>query len=55
VALAQAGKIKHSLVRVPFDDINKNLELLRDGDIIGRAVVTFGEPGEARLKKDMAA
>lgn len=43
MALAQAGKIKHSIKRVRFEDINENLELMRDGDIIGRAVVTFGE------------
>lgn len=43
MALAQAGKIKHSLKRVRFEDINENLELLRAGDIVGRAVVTFGE------------
>jgi propanol-preferring alcohol dehydrogenase len=55
VALAQAGKIKHSLVRIPFEDINKNLELLRDGDIIGRAVVTYGEAAEARRTKGMVA
>jgi alcohol dehydrogenase, propanol-preferring len=54
VALAQAGKIKHSLVRVPFEDINKHLELLRDGDIVGRAVVTFGEGANAR-KNGMVA
>jgi propanol-preferring alcohol dehydrogenase len=41
VALAQQGKIKHTLKTVRFDDINENLERLRDGDIIGRAVVTF--------------
>ena len=55
MALAQAGKIKHSLVRVQFEDINKSLELLRDGDIVGRAVVTFGESAEARRKKGMVA
>jgi propanol-preferring alcohol dehydrogenase len=41
VALAQQGKIKHTLKKVRLEDINENLELLRDGDIIGRAVVTF--------------
>jgi alcohol dehydrogenase, propanol-preferring len=55
VALAQAGKIKHSLVRVPFEDINKNLKMLRDGDIVGRAVVTFGKSAEARREKETAA
>lgn len=42
LAFAQAGKIKHAIKRVRFEDINENLELLRDGDIVGRAVVTFG-------------
>jgi alcohol dehydrogenase, propanol-preferring len=41
VALAQQGKIKHTLKHVRFDDVNENLARLRDGDIIGRAVVTF--------------
>jgi propanol-preferring alcohol dehydrogenase len=41
VALAQQGKIKHTLKTVRFEDINENLARLRDGDIIGRAVVTF--------------
>jgi propanol-preferring alcohol dehydrogenase len=41
VALAQQGKIKHTLKNVRFEDINENLARLRDGDIIGRAVVTF--------------
>lgn len=41
MALAEQGKIKHTVKKVRFEDINKTLELLRDGDIIGRAVVTF--------------
>ena len=41
VALAQQGKIKHTVKTVRFEDINENLALLRDGDIIGRAVITF--------------
>jgi hypothetical protein len=53
--VAQAGKIKHSLVRVPFADINKHLEKLRDGDIVGRAVVTFAETAEPRREKEMVA
>jgi alcohol dehydrogenase, propanol-preferring len=55
VALAQAGKIRHSLVKVPFADINKHLEMLRDGEIVGRAVVTFGEAARANTAKGMAA
>jgi propanol-preferring alcohol dehydrogenase len=43
MTLAQAGRIKHSLKRVRFEDINETLKLLGDGDIVGRAVVTFGE------------
>lgn len=41
IALAQKGKLQHSIKPVQFDDINENLELLRAGDIIGRAVVVF--------------
>ncbi|MBO0721427.1 MAG: NAD(P)-dependent alcohol dehydrogenase [Blastocatellia bacterium] len=48
VALAQAGKIKHALKRVRFEDINENLELLRAGEIVGRAVVIYGEASASR-------
>lgn len=41
LALAQQGKIQHSIKRLRFNDINENLELLRSGDIIGRAVIVF--------------
>jgi len=41
LALAQKGRIQHSIKRVRFEDINENLELLRAGEIIGRAVVVF--------------
>lgn len=41
VALAQAGQIQHSIKRIRFQDINENLELLRAGEIVGRAVVVF--------------
>jgi alcohol dehydrogenase, propanol-preferring len=55
MALAQAGKIKHRLKRVRFEDINENLELLRAGDIIGRAVVTFDAAANAPGKKETVA
>jgi alcohol dehydrogenase, propanol-preferring len=55
IALAQAGKIKHSLKRVRFEDINETLDLLRDGDIVGRAVVTYGEAAVPSSKKGMVA
>jgi propanol-preferring alcohol dehydrogenase len=44
LALAQRGKIQHSIKRIQFRDINENLELLRAGDIIGRAVIVFDVP-----------
>jgi propanol-preferring alcohol dehydrogenase len=55
MALAQAGKIKHSLKRVRFEDIDENLEPLRAGDIVGRAVVTFGAAANTPGKKEMVA
>jgi alcohol dehydrogenase, propanol-preferring len=44
LALAQKGKIQHSIKRIQFKDVNENLELLRAGDIIGRAVIVFDVP-----------
>jgi propanol-preferring alcohol dehydrogenase len=44
LALAQKGKIEHSIKRVKFEDINENIDLLRAGDIIGRAVIVFDVP-----------
>jgi alcohol dehydrogenase, propanol-preferring len=41
VALAQQGKIQHSLVRTRLEDVNETLELLRAGEIVGRAVIVF--------------
>jgi propanol-preferring alcohol dehydrogenase len=41
IALAQGGKIRHAVKTIRFEDINKNLDLLRTGDIVGRAVVTY--------------
>ncbi|MGC4051239.1 MAG: NAD(P)-dependent alcohol dehydrogenase [Paludibaculum sp.] len=41
LALAQQGKIHSSVQKVRFEDINDHLEMLRSGDIIGRAVVVF--------------
>ena len=55
VALAQAGKIRHSVKRVRFEDINENLELLRDGDIVGRAVVTWAEAAVPAVERELAA
>jgi D-arabinose 1-dehydrogenase-like Zn-dependent alcohol dehydrogenase len=46
--LAQAGLIKHSIERIQPADINEYLERLRDGDVIGRAVIMFGQDGQRR-------
>ena len=41
MALAAQGKIRHIIQTVKFDGLNQNIELLRAGKIIGRAVMTF--------------
>jgi D-arabinose 1-dehydrogenase-like Zn-dependent alcohol dehydrogenase len=51
LALAPKGKIQHSIKRVRFEDINENLELLRAGDIIGRAVVEFDVDADSSNRK----
>lgn len=54
IALAQSGKIKHTVKHVAFEEINENLELLRAGDIVGRAVVTFGTAADRSDRKELA-
>jgi alcohol dehydrogenase, propanol-preferring len=44
LALAEKGKIQHSIKRIDFKDVNENLELLRAGEIVGRAVIVFDVP-----------
>jgi propanol-preferring alcohol dehydrogenase len=41
MALAAQNKIRHVLKIFPFDEINEHLDLLRRGDIVGRAVMKF--------------
>ena len=41
LALAQKGGIQHSSKRIRLQDVNENIDLLRAGDIIGRAVIVF--------------
>jgi propanol-preferring alcohol dehydrogenase len=41
IALAEQGKIRHTVKTVRFDEINENIDLLRAGDIVGRAVVKY--------------
>jgi propanol-preferring alcohol dehydrogenase len=55
IALAEAGKIKHTLKRVRFEDINENLEMLRAGDIVGRAVVTYAATADRESARNAIA
>jgi propanol-preferring alcohol dehydrogenase len=55
VALAQQGKIRHSVKRIRFEDINENLALLRDGDILGRAVVSWTEATVPSDERELVA
>jgi propanol-preferring alcohol dehydrogenase len=41
VALAAQGKIRHTIKPFAFTQVNEYLDLLRAGDIVGRAVLTF--------------
>lgn len=41
MALAAQGKIRHTIKPIKFEQLNENLELLRAGEIVGRAVMTF--------------
>ena len=41
MALAAENKIRHSIKLFKFDEINENLDLLRPGEIVGRAVMKF--------------
>lgn len=41
LALAAEGKIKHTIETISLEDINENIDLMRDNKIVGRAVVQF--------------
>lgn len=41
MALASQGRLRHTVKTIRFDEINENLELLRTGEVVGRAVVRF--------------
>ncbi|WP_426286179.1 NAD(P)-dependent alcohol dehydrogenase [Luteibacter sp. E-22] len=41
MALAAQDKIRHTIKTIKFDELNKYIDLLRTGDIVGRAVMTF--------------
>ncbi len=41
LALAAKGKIRHTIKLIKFEQLNENIELLRTGEIVGRAVMKF--------------
>ena len=41
MALAAQGKIRHTVKTIAFDQLNEYMELLRAGEIVGRAVMKF--------------
>jgi propanol-preferring alcohol dehydrogenase len=41
MALAAKGKIRHTIKLITFDQINENIDLLRQGEIVGRTVMKF--------------
>ena len=41
LALASAGKIKHTVTRVRFDEVNETLDAIARGDVLGRAVIVY--------------
>lgn len=41
ISLAAQGKIRHSLKVFKFDQVNEYLELMRAGEVVGRAVMKF--------------
>ena len=41
VALVEQGKVRHTVKPIRFEEINETLDLLRAGDVVGRAVVKY--------------
>ena len=41
MALAAQAKIRHTLKMFTFAQINEYIDLLRAGEVVGRAVMTF--------------
>ena len=41
MALAAQGKIRHTVKTITFEQINENIDLLRTGEVVGRAVIKF--------------
>ncbi len=47
MALAQEGKLRHTVKQIRLEDANEYLDLLRDGDVVGRAVISYSESAVA--------
>jgi propanol-preferring alcohol dehydrogenase len=41
VALVEQGKVQHSIKTIRLEEVNENLELLRSGAVVGRAVIRY--------------
>ena len=41
VNLVQQGKIRHTVKPITLEEVNENLDLLRSGDVVGRAVIKY--------------
>jgi alcohol dehydrogenase, propanol-preferring len=52
ISLVQQGKIRHTVKIIRFEEINENLDLLRTGDVVGRAVVKYQR--QRTFQTDMA-
>jgi propanol-preferring alcohol dehydrogenase len=46
IELAKQGKVKHAIQRFPLEDINHAIDLLRDGQITARGVITPNNNGK---------
>jgi propanol-preferring alcohol dehydrogenase len=41
MALAAAGRIRHTIKTISFEQINEYLDLVRSNSVVGRAVVKY--------------
>jgi propanol-preferring alcohol dehydrogenase len=41
VALVQEGKVRHTVKPIRFEEVNETLDLLREGEVVGRAVIKY--------------
>ena len=41
IALASRGRLRHVVKTIRFEDVNETLELMRSGEVVGRAVIKY--------------